>query len=88
MLRVDLVNVYTDASNVADYTAIVKINHEVIWFGGVEQHYRPHGAAELLRKLAAQMEKNPQGLIPRASLSAGGEKAWTPNTKNDPPKIA
>jgi hypothetical protein len=50
-----------EKEGLANYVVWVGINHHQIWSGGVENHIRAKGAAELLRKIADAMDNQPNG---------------------------
>lgn len=56
MLWLRATNTFTDPKDVAQYTVSVGIGDKPIWNGHVRGHYRPNGAAALLRKIADEME--------------------------------
>lgn len=49
-------NIFTDQDDVADYEVKVGINGRTVWTGFVEEHPMRKGAAELVRRIAHQME--------------------------------
>jgi hypothetical protein len=56
VLIVTAQNIFTDGQDKADYDVIVRINTRILWTGPVLLHDRKRGAAELLRKIAEEME--------------------------------
>jgi len=57
MLWLRAINIFTSPQDVGDYTVSIGINDNPIWNGFIRNHYRPDGAAALLKRIAEQMEK-------------------------------
>ena len=57
MLWLRATNIFTSPQDMGDYTVAVGVGDTPIWNGFIRNHYRPNGAAALLRQIAEQMER-------------------------------
>lgn len=60
MLFLEIQNITSGGVNsrgLADYHVVTRINNRTLWEGKVRGHVRKAGAADLLRKIADEMDK-------------------------------
>lgn len=57
MLWLKVVNIFTDADDVADYRWEAGVNDKLLGEGRVLEHRRAEGAGALIRKIGTKLEK-------------------------------